>query len=245
MKLKKLIALFLAGAMALSLAACGGTDNGSSAAGGTGETGNAAGESTDAGDLPVLKVAVMPFLNSLPIEYMVQNKLDKANGFKIETVYFSNGGAMNEALAADRWEVGNLSTAAVNSLAIYGAYCIADIGHSDDVQIVSMDFPAAYQALKTGNCDVAALNPPTSFTAESEGYVVISSLSNLDVPQYDSIIVSNKAYNGCGLLPGMRRSAGRSGHGCPDAAGLVHCQRQRDHSGSLRHRDRNTSLRHQ
>ena len=65
----------------------------------------------------------------------------------------------------------------------------------DDVQIVSMDFPAAYQALKTGNCDVAALNPPTSFTAESEGYVVTSSLSTLDVPQYDSIIVSNKAYN--------------------------------------------------
>ena len=65
----------------------------------------------------------------------------------------------------------------------------------DDVQIVSMDFPAAYQALKTGNCDVAALNPPTSFTAESEGYVVTSSLSTLNVPQYDSIIVSNKAYN--------------------------------------------------
>lgn len=257
MKLKKLTALFLAGAMALSLAACGGNDNSSSAAGGTGETGNAAAETSDTGDLPVLKVAVMPFLNSLPVEYMVQNKLDEANGFKIETVYFSNGGAMNEALAADQWEVGTLSAAAVNSLAIYGAYCIADIGHSegglytlvspdspiaqatgtnpsypdvlgspetvkgaviatstgtishlnvnkwlevlgltpDDVQIVSMDFPAAYQALKTGNCDVAALNPPTSFTAESEGYVVTSSLSSLKVPQYDSIIVSNKAYN--------------------------------------------------
>lgn len=41
------------------------------------------------------------------------------------------GGAMNEALAADQWEVGTLSAAAVNSLAIYGAYCIADIGHSE------------------------------------------------------------------------------------------------------------------
>lgn len=255
MKLKKLTSLFLAGAMALSLAACGGSAGSTASTAGTGETGTTA-ESTDAGDLPVLKVAVMPFLNSLPIEYMVENKLDEANGFKIETVYFSNGGAMNEALAADQWEVGTLSAAAVNSLAIYGAYCIADIGHSegglytlvnadspiaqakgtnpsypdvlgspetvkgaviatstgtishlnvnkwlevlgltpDDVQIVSMDFPAAYQALKTGNCDVAALNPPTSFTAESEGYVVTSSLSSLNVPQYDSIIVSNKAY---------------------------------------------------
>ena len=41
---------------------------------------------------------------------------------------------------------------------------------------------------------MAALNPPTSYTAESEGYVVTSSLSSLDVPQFDSIIVSNKAY---------------------------------------------------
>ena len=257
MKLKKLTALFLAGAMSLSLAACG--SSGSSAAastGGTEETASTA-TSTESGDLPTLKVAVMPFLNSLPIEYMVQNGLDEANGFKIETVYFSNGTAMNEALAADQWEVGTLSAAAVNSLAIYGAYCIADVAHSegvlytlvdpespiaqasgtnpsypevlgspdtvkgaviatstgtishlnvnkwlevlgltpDDVQIVSMDFPAAYQALKTGNCDVAALNPPTSFTAESEGFVVTSSLSTLNVPQYDSIIVSNKAYN--------------------------------------------------
>ena len=258
MKLKKLTALFLAGAMSLSLAACGGaaSSTASGAADGTGETA-ASTESSEAGDLPTLKVAVMPFLNSLPIEYMVQNGLDEANGFKIETVYFSNGTAMNEALAADQWEVGTLSAAAVNSLAIYGAYCIADVAHSegglytlvdpespiaqasgtnpsypevlgspdtvkgaviatstgtishlninkwlevlgltpDDVQIVSMDFPAAYQALKTGNCDVAALNPPTSFTAESEGYVVTSSLSTLNVPQYDSIIVSNKAYN--------------------------------------------------
>ena len=198
----------------------------------------------------------MPFLNCLPVEYMIENGLDEENGFKIETVYFANGTAMNEALAADQWEVGTLSAAAVNSLAIYGAYCIADIGHSegglytlakadspiaeikganpsypevygdadsvkgttiatqtgtishlnvnkwlevlgltpDDVEIVSMDFPSAYQALKTGNCDIAALNPPTSYTAESEGYVVTSSLSTLDVPQFDSIIVSNKTF---------------------------------------------------
>ena len=246
---KKLLALLLAMSMVLALAACGG--------GSTQETTPSTGSGTEENtELPVLKVAVMPFLNSLPIEYMVQNGLDEANGFKIETVYFANGTAMNEALAADQWEVGTLSAAAVNSLAIYGAYCIADIGHSegglytlvsadspiaqvqgsnpsypdvygdadsvrgaviatqtgtishlnvnkwlevlgltpDDVELVSMDYPSAYQALKTGNCDVAALNPPTSYTAESEGYVVTSSLSSLDVPQFDSIIVSSKAY---------------------------------------------------
>lgn len=211
----------------------------------------------ESADLPVLKVAVMPFLNSVPVKYMIDNKLDEKNGFKIETVYFANGGAMNEALAANQWEVGTLSAAAVNSLAIYGAYCLAEVQHSeggiytlvnkdsdiakvkgenisypdvygnaetikgsiiatntgtvahlnvikwiekfgltqDDVEIVHMDFPSAYQALKTGNCDVAALNPPTSYAAEGEGFMISSSLSNLDVPQYDSIIASSKAYN--------------------------------------------------
>ena len=246
--MKRWIALALVLVMAFSLVACGSTSSSQPVAG-SGETG---GE-----DLPVLKVAVMPFLNTLPIVYMIENGLDVANGFKIETVYFANGTAMNEALAADQWEVGTLSAAAVNSLAIYGAYCIADIGHSegglytlcksdspiaavkganpsypdvygdadslrgaviatqtgtishlnvnkwlevlgltpDDVELVSMDFPSAYQALKTGNCTVAALNPPTSYTAEAEGYVVTSSLTTLGVPQYDSIIVSNKAFN--------------------------------------------------
>ena len=80
-------------------------------------------------DLPVLKVAVMPFLNSIPIVYMMNEGLDVQNGFKIEPVYLANGGTMNEALAADQWEVGTLSAAAVNSLAIYGAYCIDDIGN--------------------------------------------------------------------------------------------------------------------
>ena len=183
----------------------------------SGEAGGAGTQAAqDTADLPVLKVAVMPFLNSIPIKYMIDQGLDTKNGFKIETVYFANGGAMNEALAADQWEVGTLSAAAVNSLAIYGAYCIADIGHSEgglytlcrpespiakvkgnnpsypdvygdadslkgaviatntgtishlnvikwleklgltteDVEIVHMDFPSAYQALMTGNCDV-------------------------------------------------------------------------------------------
>lgn len=248
--MKKLIALALALVMALSLVACGGGTS-------TSQPAASGGSQAATEDLPVLKVAVMPFLNTLPIVYMIDNGLDVANGFKIETVYFANGTAMNEALAADQWEVGTLSAAAVNSLAIYGAYCIADIGHSegglytlvksdspiaavkgsnpsypdvygdadsvrgaviatqtgtishlnvnkwlevlgltpDDVELVSMDFPSAYQALKTGNCAVAALNPPTSYTAESEGYVVTSSLTSLGVPQYDSIIVSNKAFN--------------------------------------------------
>lgn len=247
---KRIAATVLTLALTASLAACAPKAPAPSApAAGTASPGEK--------NLPVLKVAVMPFLNSIPIKYIVDNRLDIKNGFKIETVYFANGGAMNEALAADQWEVGTLSAAAVNSLAIYGAYCVADIGHSEgglytlcsadspiakvkgsnpsypdiygdaasvkgitvatntgtishlnvnkwleslgmtneDVNIVSMDFPSAYQALKTGNCDVAALNPPTSFQAEKEGFVVTSSLTALGVPQYDSIICSAKAHD--------------------------------------------------
>lgn len=262
---KRLISVIMAAAMTVTaLSGCApkpvestaAAPSSTAAASGGAEKTSAA-ETADTADLPVLKVAVMPFLNSIPVKYMIDNGLDVKNGFKIETVYFANGGAMNEALAANEWEVGTLSAAAVNSLAIYGAYCIADIGHSegglytlckpdhpiaqvkgsnpsypdvygdaetvkgaiiatntgtishlnvikwleklglttDDVEIVHMDFPSAYQALMTGNCDVAALNPPTSYTAEGEGMVVTSSLSTLGVPQFDSIIVSGKAFN--------------------------------------------------
>ncbi len=256
-RMRKILAAAMAFVMAAALTACGNT---AKPADTTGQQEESAGEQKAGGetaDLPVVKVAVMPFLNSIPIKYMIDQGLDVENGFKIETVYFANGGTMNEALAADEWEIGTLSAAAVNSLAIYGAYCVADIAHSegglytlckkdspiadvkgdnpsypdvygnaetvkgitiatntgtishlnvikwlealgmttDDVNIVSMDFPSAYQALQTGNCDVAALNPPTSYQAEKEGFVVTSSLSSLGVPQYDSIICSAKAHD--------------------------------------------------
>ena len=135
---KKLLSLLLALSMGLTLAACGSGDTQESTPSTDGGSG------ADA-ELPVLKVAVMPFLNCLPVQYMIENGLDVANGFQIETVYFANGTAMNEALAADQWEVGTLSAAAVNSLAIYGAYCIADIGHSEGglYTLVSPDSPIA------------------------------------------------------------------------------------------------------
>lgn len=59
----------------------------------SGEAGGAGTQAAqDTADLPVLKVAVMPFLNSIPIKYMIDQGLDTKNGFKIETVYFANGG---------------------------------------------------------------------------------------------------------------------------------------------------------
>lgn len=214
-------------------------------------------QNSENGDLPILKVGVMPFLNSIPVKYMIENELDIKNGFKIETVFFPTGGPMNEALGSNLWDVATLSSASVYSLATYGAYCIADIGNSaggietlvnkdskianvkgynptypdvlgdpdtvrgatiavptgtisqlnvikwlekigvstEEVSIVHMDFAQAYQALLANQCDVAALNPPTSYTAEDVGMVVTSSLESLDIPQYDSIIASEQAYS--------------------------------------------------
>lgn len=102
---KKLVALMLTMGMVLGLAACGGGGSSSDQSGG-----NASSGSEDGGDLPVLKVAVMPFLNCLPVQYMIENGLDEENGFKIETVYFANGTAMNEALAApvSGWYMGDM-----------------------------------------------------------------------------------------------------------------------------------------
>lgn len=258
---KRVVAFGLTFALILGLAGCGGKQKDEEPVKAERETGVEENQPSaveeDNTDLPALKVAVMPFANSVPVVYMVQNGLDTANGFKIEMVNFSGGGTMNEALAADEWEIGTLSAAAVNSLAIYGAYCVADIAHSegglctfcsadspiaqvkgsnpsypelygdaetvkgitiaantgtishlnaikwlealgltvDDVNLVSMDFSASYQALITGNCDVAALNPPSSYEAEEEGYVITSSLSALNIPQFDSIVCSAKTYN--------------------------------------------------
>lgn len=203
-------------------------------------------------ELPVLKVAVMPFLNSVPIVHMQENNIDEEFGFKIETVYFPSGGPMNEALGANLWDVGVLSAASVYSLANYDAHVLAEVAHSeggiqtlvqpdsdilevdngngiygdkatlkgktiavptgtishlnvnkwleeidvnvDDVEITHMEFPQAYQAILAKKVDVVALNPPTSFEAESEGLEVTSSLTDLDIPQFDSIIASDSIY---------------------------------------------------
>ena len=81
-------------------------------------------------ELPVLKAAVMPFLNSVPVNYIVDNGLDEKYGFKLETVQFVSGGSMNEAIASNAWDVAVMSTASVYALATYQAYLIADFADS-------------------------------------------------------------------------------------------------------------------
>ena len=80
-----------------------------------------------AGDLPVLRVALQPYLLSVPTYYIMQNGLDEKNGFKIENSIYVNGTLINEALGASLWDVATGGPSAVFGIANFGAKVIANI----------------------------------------------------------------------------------------------------------------------
>lgn len=130
--MKKILKSILVIGVVLSLAAC------SSA----GEKPKPEGGSSD---LPVLRVAMMPFITSLPTEYIIENGLDVKNGFKINPTMFSTGAPMNEAVAADLWDVGAMGAAAVTGVANYEMMIIGEVLESLDGLgvFVNKDHPAA------------------------------------------------------------------------------------------------------
>lgn len=130
-KLKQIAAITLAMSMAAGLAACTstGTGSGTDSAQKPAESGNT--ENTSA-DLPVLRVAMMPFITSLPTYYILENGLDEAAGFKIDATMFATGAPMNEALAADLWDVGAMGAAAVTGVANYDMMIIGEVLESTD-----------------------------------------------------------------------------------------------------------------
>ena len=93
--------------------------------GGGGQASGAA--SGGSGEVPVLKVAVQPFLVGLPTYYMMENGLDVKNGFKIERTTYASGVLINEALGANRWDLGTGGTSAVYGIANAGALVIANL----------------------------------------------------------------------------------------------------------------------
>lgn len=119
--MKKYLALFLALIMTLSLVACGGN--------GAPETTNEGGEN---GDLPTLRVAAMPFITSLPTYYIEKNNLGEKYGFQMEITMFASGAPMNEALAANLWDVGAMGAAAVTGVANYDEMIIGEVLESTD-----------------------------------------------------------------------------------------------------------------
>ena len=128
--------------LALALTACGSAGSSqSSTAGGKDAKAEAS------GDLPVLRVAMMPFITSLPTEYIRKNKLDEKAGFKMDTIMFATGAPMNEALAADLWDVGSMGAAAVTGVANYDMMIIGEVLESTDGLgvFVKPDSPAAQE----------------------------------------------------------------------------------------------------
>ena len=137
MKMKKGAALLLVSAAMVSLAGCGGNSGGSGS-----NASNAAGGSSE---LPTLRVAAMPTITSLPTYYIQKNGLDEKAGFKMEVTMFDTGAPMNEALAADLWDVGQMGAAAVTGMANYDELIIGEVLESTDGQgvFVSPDCPVA------------------------------------------------------------------------------------------------------
>lgn len=128
----KLLKSAAAISLALVLTGCGAPAVSPTTAATQGGGAQAKSEDTAPADLPTLRVAVMPFITSLPTEYIKQNKLDEKAGFKMETTMFSTGAPMNEALAADLWDVGGMGAAAVTGVANYDMMIVSEILESTD-----------------------------------------------------------------------------------------------------------------
>ena len=98
-----------------------------------------------AGDLPTLRVAVQPYLLSVPTYYIIKNGLDVKNGFKIESSIYVNGTLINEALGANLWDLALNGPSTMFGVANYGSKVIANISLSSGglAALVRKDSPVA------------------------------------------------------------------------------------------------------
>ena len=78
-------------------------------------------------ELPVIRVAVMPWLLSLPAVYLTDQGWDVENGFKVELSTYPMGAPLLEAMGANLWDVGTIGPAAVFSVANTGLKIIGNI----------------------------------------------------------------------------------------------------------------------
>ncbi len=83
-----------------------------------------------AGDLPALRVAVQPYLLSVPTYYIMKNGLDVKNGFKLESSIYVNGTLINEALGAGLWDIALNGPSTMYGVVNYGSKVIANINLS-------------------------------------------------------------------------------------------------------------------
>lgn len=167
--MKRTICFLLSLACAVSLAGCQNRTESS------GSTVQQEGE----GKLPTLRVAMLPFTNALGVKYMMEQGLDKENGFQIEPIMFSMGPPMNEALGADLWDIGVMGSAAVVGATTYGAYILGDaVDAVDGIALyVRPDSPIAQAKGFNPSLPEVLGNPDT--VRESEILVTVGSTNQM------------------------------------------------------------------
>ena len=121
-RIKRKISLFTVLCLLLSLLVSCGQAPASNSGDNSGST---SGDGSE--DLPVIRVAIQPYLCSLPVQYMIDNGLDVQNGFKIEPQMFTVGTLMTEALVADEWDIATTGASGVYMVANNGAIVVGDI----------------------------------------------------------------------------------------------------------------------
>lgn len=108
-KAKRVFALILALAMALSLlAGCGGS-------GGSDDTGS---------EKKTIRVGTLPFTGSVPVAYAIEKGYFEEAGLDVEQYEFATGAPMNEAFAAGQLDIAVIGLAGVISMSTGNAVCI-------------------------------------------------------------------------------------------------------------------------
>jgi len=79
------------------------------------------------GELPVLRVATIPWLLSVPAIFVEAQGWDKEAGFKIELSSYPMGAPMFEAMGSNLWDIGCVGPAAIFAMANTGLKLIAEI----------------------------------------------------------------------------------------------------------------------
>lgn len=240
---KVLLAMLLVSITSFTIFANGTTEKESAST----PTMNANGEVNE-DSLPVIRVAVMPMFNGSTVNYIVKNKLDIKNGFKIEQIMFTSGAPMNEALSTDSYDVAATGGAYIYGIGVYnakviGVYADESSGNQiwvrkddplttvkgsnpdypnligspetlkgktilqttgttmqyvavtytktiglplEDVKMVNMDMPTAYQAFVSGRGDLAALGAPWCYKPELADIAT----QVCDLPDFDAGVLA-------------------------------------------------------
>jgi len=82
---------------------------------------------------PKIRVGAMAYYSGVPIQVIMDEKLNEKYGFDIDLYIFPSGGPMAEALGAGKWDVGPIGAGGMIAVPTYNAKLIADAHYQTDV----------------------------------------------------------------------------------------------------------------